>query len=135
MAENKSARALLLHVIDVETEYNSAFAEDLKNVDEMDNCELRDYICDHEIMGYLNDIRCSGEETNLSPTQYSRNYEVDFVAYRIPGPKDIWVGWDYFYGGGKHSDPDAIEWLDTIKELSVTEKEVMIIEKTFSIIK
>lgn len=57
----------------------------------------------------LEEVRCSGEETGL-PADGSRNYEVTAVAKNLPD--GTWVGWSYYYGGGKHSNPGAIPWME-----------------------
>tara|TARA_R110000851_G_scaffold62675_5_gene143568 strand:+ start:270 stop:668 length:399 start_codon:yes stop_codon:yes gene_type:complete len=54
------------------------------------------------------EFRGSGEETNL-PCDCSRHYE-SYTMARDLG--DVSVAWTYWYGGGKHGEPDAIEWLD-----------------------
>jgi hypothetical protein len=41
--------------------------------------------------------------------QYSRHYEVKAVAKQLGGR---WVSWLYWYGGGKHGEPDSIDWID-----------------------
>lgn len=55
------------------------------------------------------EVRGSGEETGL-PTEWSRNYEANAVAKELPD--GTWVGWTYYYGGGKHSEPGAIPWME-----------------------
>jgi hypothetical protein len=127
--EISPVRLLLLHVIELETEYRKSFADDLEDVDVLDEDELYDYIKEHEVMGFLEDIRCSGTETNLEPKQYSRNYEVDFVSEIISGRC---IGWSYYYGGGKHGYPEDCDWLQTAEYLDYTEYEVTVIKRTFS---
>lgn len=75
------------------------------------------------------EVRCSGEEIDLKPTSYSRNYEVDAVAMNIKG---VWVAWDYFYGGGKHSEPESIDWISNARIVSCTEKQVITTKRTFA---
>jgi hypothetical protein len=40
---------------------------------------------------------------------YSRHYESKAVAKRIG---DKWVGWTYWYGGGKYGEPESVEWME-----------------------
>lgn len=98
------------------------------------------YECPDDFLdgGYLEDkmsdalyeIRYSGEEINLSPKNYSRHYEVDCVASKFD---DVWITWDYYYGGGKHADPDAIDWLSDAEILNLDkEEEVTTTVRTFS---
>lgn len=57
------------------------------------------------------EFRSSGFETDL-PTPYenqARHYEYNEVAAEMPD--QTWVGWTYYHGGGKHSDPDGIDWI------------------------
>lgn len=57
----------------------------------------------------IEEVRCSGEDTGF-PTGVSRNYESDAVAKNLPD--GTWVGWTYYHGGGKHSDPGSIPWME-----------------------
>lgn len=56
----------------------------------------------------LNDFRCSGEVTNISP-ENSRYFESKSRARKLTSGK--WVGWTYWYGGGKHDRPSEMDWL------------------------
>jgi len=73
-------------------------------------------------------IRAGEVETNL-PTECSRHYESKSVAAKAPDGS--WVGWTYWYGGGKHGDPESIDWMDSAYDLSVTEEEKLVIVRTF----
>lgn len=78
----------------------------------------------------LCEIRHTGEEINLSAKNYSRHYEVDCVAAKFD---DVWIAWDYYYGGGKHADPDAIDWIPDAEILNLDkEEEVVTVVRTFS---
>jgi len=48
------------------------------------------------------EVRNSGEKVDVPCTEYSRHYECDSVAAQMPDGS--WVGWTYWYGGGKHSE-------------------------------
>ena len=75
------------------------------------------------------DYRHTGEECNLSPKHYSRHYEVDFVVAEID---DKWVGWHYWYGGGKHGEPEAIDWIEDAEFVDIeSEEEVVIVKRVF----
>lgn len=67
--------------------------------------------CDYE-------VRHSGIETGL-PCPISRHYECDAVAIQVG---DRWVGFNYWHGGGKHSDPDSIEWIEDAYFVKATPK-------------
>lgn len=75
------------------------------------------------------EIRCSGIETNIRPPS-SRHYEAKSVAAQyIDGS---WVGWTYWYGGGKHGEPEAIDWMDEAYDLNCEEKQVTVTQRTFT---
>ncbi|MFW1850075.1 hypothetical protein ACG9XR_05820 [Acinetobacter guillouiae] len=84
---------------------------------------------DDAMMDGRSEVRCSGQEINLDPKNWSRHYEVDAVAMKING---IWVAWDYFYGGGKHSEPDAIGWIEDARIVNCKEEQVTVTKYTFS---
>lgn len=75
------------------------------------------------------EVRCGGVETGLK-AEWDRNYESKSVAMQFPDGS--WVGWTYWYGGGKHGDPSGIEWMDEAHDLDCSEKEVTIMERTFT---
>ena len=76
------------------------------------------------------EVRCTGTGINLSPKNHSRYFEVDCVARKFG---DVWVSWDYYYGGGKHADPDAMEWIEYAEVLNLDkEEEVVTVVRTFS---
>ena len=74
------------------------------------------------------EIRCSGIASGLD-CDFSRNYETDAVAKQTLSGK--WVGWTYYYGGGKHSNPSEITWKNYAYFLDCEEKEVTVIQRTF----
>lgn len=75
------------------------------------------------------EVRCSGVETKL-PCEYSRHYESSAVAMKMPD--DSWVGWTYWYGGGKHAEPEAIDWIEHAYNVDCTEEEKVVVVQTFS---
>lgn len=54
------------------------------------------------------EFRCSGHPTGLTTERWSRNYESEEVAQEMCDGS--WVGWTYWYGGGKHGAPEEMEW-------------------------
>lgn len=76
------------------------------------------------------EIRCSGEETDGIDSPCSRHYESKAVARQYLDGS--WVGWTYWYGGGKHGEPEAIDWMDEAYDLTCTEEQVTITKRTFS---
>ena len=89
--------------------------------DEDNGCYFQDH---------LSEIREGQIETEIRP-ESSRNYETKSVASKIYG---VWVGWTYFYGGGKYGDPDAAhDWVNNAYILDlVSEKEVVIVTREFN---
>jgi hypothetical protein len=76
-----------------------------------------------------NDVRYGGEDTGL-PTPSSRHYEAD--ARAIQFPDGSWVGFTYWHGGGKHGEPEAIEWMGDAYDVTCTEEEKVITVRTFA---
>jgi hypothetical protein len=75
------------------------------------------------------DYRSSGEECNILPKSYSRHYEVGYVVKEIDGK---WVGWNYWYGGGKHAEPEDIDWIGNAEFVKVQSEEVVtVVKRTF----
>lgn len=78
------------------------------------------------------------EECNLQPITYSRHYEIDFHVQEFTGMtesgKEVsrWVGWDYLYGGGKHAEPEAFDWIGNSVFVNVVSEEVVtVVKRTF----
>lgn len=70
------------------------------------------------------------EETGI-PTPYSRHYETKSVAKKLQDGR--WVGWTYYYGGGKHSEPEAVDWMDKAYFLDCTEEQKVVTVRTFTL--
>ena len=84
---------------------------------------------DGELQDARSEIRCSGENTNIGAPM-SRNYESNSVAAEYLDGS--WVGWTYWYGGGKYGEPEAIDWMDEAYDLDCKEEEEMVTVRTFS---
>lgn len=78
------------------------------------------------------ELRCSGTETGLK-CDWSRHYESDAVAAQYVDGS--WVGWTYWHGGGKHGEPEAIDWMKDAYEVNCTEQEKVVIVRTFTAMK
>lgn len=59
------------------------------------------------------------DETDIT-APCSRNYETKSVAKELLNGK--WVGYTYWYGGGKHGNPEEIEWMEDSYFLGYEEK-------------
>jgi len=77
---------------------------------------------------YLTDMREGQEETKV-PCDWSRHYESKSVAANIDG---VWIGWTYWYGGGKHGEPGAVPWMEEAYFLDVKEEEKLVTIRTFT---
>lgn len=76
------------------------------------------------------ELREGEVETGLD-CEWSRNYESDAVAMQMPDKS--WVGWTYWYGGGKHGEPEAIDWIDDAYDVECKEEEKLVVVRTFSL--
>jgi hypothetical protein len=80
--------------------------------------DLEDYIAQVE-----DEFRCSNDDETDIDCPGSRHCESKSVATKF-GNDDgtvTWIGWTYWYGGGKHGEPGAIEWIDDAYYLDVEE--------------
>lgn len=75
------------------------------------------------------EMRCGQVETGL-PCEYSCHYESKSVASQMSDGS--WVGWTYWYGGGKHGEPEAIDWMDEAYFLDCAEEQKMVTVRTFT---
>lgn len=76
------------------------------------------------------EVRCGFEFETKLPCGSSRHYECKAVASKMPDGS--YVGWDFWYGGGKHGEPDQVDWMDSAYEVNVAEEEKMVVVRTFS---
>jgi hypothetical protein len=63
----------------------------------------------------------------------SRHYECKEVATQLHD--GTWIGWTYWYGGGKHGNPGEIEWMPYAYELTCKEEVKTMTVHTFSKVK
>jgi len=76
-----------------------------------------------------NEIRSGVRETGL-PCDWSPHYESKSVA--APMPDGSWVGWTYWYGGGKHGEPEAVDWMEDAYELDYSEEKKVVVVHSFT---
>lgn len=81
--------------------------------------------CLHDIE---EEVRSGQVETDIR-SESSRHYESKSVASQMLDGS--WVGWTYWYGGGKHGEPEAIEWISKAYDLDCVEQERLVIVRTF----
>lgn len=77
----------------------------------------------------MNEIREGRFETGI-PCEWSRHYESKSVA--LQAFDGSYVGWTYWYGGGKHGEPEAIDWIEDAYDLHCVEEEKLTVVRTFS---
>ncbi len=71
-----------------------------------------------------------GETGTDLPAPGSRHYESKSVAMQMPDGS--WVGWTYWYGGGKHGEPESVKWIEDAYALTLTEEEKVVTVRTFT---
>jgi hypothetical protein len=84
---------------------------------------------DDDLGDAMSEVRESGIETNLA-TPYSRYYEA--MAHATQYLDGSWIGWTYWYGGGKHGQPDSMPWIEDAYNLDCTEEEKLVVVRTFT---
>ena len=115
-AEQRIKRHILMDVIAANDDLTCDGEITAENVDDVWDAISSEY-CDMEAWVY--DFRDSGDDTGL-PSQVSRHYEAREVGRKLCD--GTWVGWTYWYGGGKHGEPEAIEWMSEAYDLDVTQE-------------
>lgn len=81
---------------------------------------------------YEYEMRSGQLDTNISSPS-SRHYESKSVAHKMSNGQ--WVGWTYWYGGGKHAEPESINWMNEAYFLDCVEEEKVVITRKFSKVK
>lgn len=71
-----------------------------------------------------------GQYLTSLPCPFSRHYESKSVAAQMPDGS--WVGWTYWYGGGKHGEPEAIDWMGDAYDVNCVEEQKLVTVRTFS---
>lgn len=85
---------------------------------------------DDLVQDELYEFREGEVETGIPSKNYSRHYECHDVASQMVDGS--WVGWTYWYGGGKHGEPEAVDWMDSAYNLDCVEEEKVMVVRTFS---
>ena len=105
-----------------------AFFDIARPIATLDN--IRELMEDEELEEVISvgkvEVREGEVETEIE-CEYSRHYESKSVASQILGR---WVGWTFWYGGGKHAEPEEID-IDAYF-LDCEEEEKMVIVRRFS---
>lgn len=109
------------------------FTDRIENIKTLTEDQINEFYDELEEAGeeydFLYELRSCGETTNV-PREYSRHYESESVAAQAPNGQ--WVGWTYWYGGGKHGNPEEIDWVGQAYHLNLVKEEpVVTIVRTF----
>jgi hypothetical protein len=131
--EQMIKRHILINAL-TEEQMDNADDLDLSTADGIDEAyelagEHEGIFSEIEIIDEESEFRCGGIETGLE-CEYSRHYESDAVAKDIGD--GVWVGWTYWYGGGKHGEPEAMEWMCDAYIVDLKERSEMTIIREFS---
>lgn len=123
--EQKLKHAILLLAVEM---------ENIEPIDVLVTAENVDQLFDEsnegwELQDARNEIRCGQVETGVA-CEWSRHYESKAVAAQMPDGS--WVGWTYWFGGGKHGEPEAIDWIDEAYDLICTEEVKVMTVRTFT---
>lgn len=81
---------------------------------------IRESDFEDELADQKEEFRQSGEESGIKSREYSRHYDNDEVATVLDDGTA--VGWTFWYGGGKHGEPQAIDWMDSAYEVEVKQE-------------
>ena len=87
--------------------------------------EYEDSINDAE-----NELRSGQWETNIPESEYSRHYECQSVAAQMSDGS--YVGWLYWTGGGKHGEPESMDWIEDAYDVDCVEEERVVVVRKFS---
>lgn len=126
--EQKLKHAIILHDQGARRRYGETVdAQEITvhNVDALFEAGNEDW----DLQDSLNEVREGEVETKL-PCQSSRHYESKSVAAKMPD--GTWVGWTYWYGGGKHGEPEAVDWIEYAYDLDVTERQETVTVRTYA---
>lgn len=85
--------------------------------------------CDDSLLNGKCEVREGKIETGIK-SERSRYYESKSVAAQHPSSQ--WVGWTYWYRGGKYGEPEAIDWIGDAYFLNCKEKEEVMTIRTFT---
>lgn len=88
--------------------------------------DIFDELLDSEFEDILYEIKYDcrygdQEVLDLEPTTSSRHYEIEVRASKIDG---VWVAWDFYYGGDKHGEPEAFDWISNARIVDCEERVV-----------
>jgi hypothetical protein len=114
-------------ILNLQARWSGETAPDVnaENIDEVFDAANEDWA----LQDSINEIRCSGIETGLK-CDWSRHYESEAVA--MQAVDGSWVGWTYWFGGGKHGEPEAMPWMEHAYDVDCAEEVKVVTVRTFT---
>jgi hypothetical protein len=108
-------------------------AEELPALTGLNIDEIFDEYDEDSITDAMNEIRPGEFDTSGDIASCgSRHYESSSVAMQVFDGS--YVGWTYWYGGGKHAEPEAIDWMSEAYDLKCKIEEKTVVVRTFTAI-
>lgn len=101
----------------------------LSNIDDEYDKYQESFKYGDNIQDAENEVRGGDDETEI-PSPDSRHYESKSVASKMDD--GTWVGWTYWYGGGKWGEPEAMDWISDAYFLDCNETTKMVTVRSFS---
>jgi len=97
--------------------------------------EYEDIFSYYEICDAESEFRYSGDEVSIKGLEVDggRHYEAKRVAKKIRDGS--YISWVFYYGGGKHAQPEIIDWMreeDGASLVNCVETEKLVTVKDFS---
>ncbi len=117
-AEHRIKRHLLLEFLEATTEDDFERDCPMSTASQIED-RWNSFVASNMHWDYMEDFRCSGAETNIEH-EWDRNYESKSVAAELSDGS--WVGWTYWFGGGKHGDPESIPWMEEAYMVNMVEE-------------
>lgn len=100
-----------------EEDYPCPVPPEFSDVEEVYDLVLADEISNDRLDDEINWFRNSFTHETRLECPSSRHYEAKSVARLVEG---IWIGWTFWFGGGKYGEPSAMEWLNDAYFLHIT---------------
>lgn len=116
--ENKIKREILLSLLK-NGDIKEFDINDEKVIEELYNSQKNE---NDNLYEERNEFRHGQFETEVE-CNWSRHYESKSVGAKMCD--GTYVGWTYWYGGGKHGEPEAIDWMDRAYEIKVKSREMV----------
>ena len=90
---------------------------------------IEDHGLDDDASDAESELRGSYTHETEIQVAYSRHYECKSVARQFGGK---WVGWTFWYGGGKHGEPESVKWMEDAYFLEAKEETKVVLTFTKS---